>query len=498
MQDILSVGEMRMSDAIATTSLVPGMELMRRAGEGIFRAAEWKPPVAVVCGSGNNAGDGYVLAMMLQEAGIACEILLQEEKYTRDGKFWFDCCTAKKIPVRLWNEITSLQEYGSVADCIFGTGFHGMAEGEAARMIRLINGSGAYVVSADINSGLNGDSGMAEEAVRSDLTVCVGSWQPGHFLNMAGDLMREKVCVDIGIPPRGRGIRLMEAADVGEMFPHRKHFSHKGDYGTIALIGGSLRYSGAIRLAALANAGMRAGAGIVRVCAPRSLCDKMVPEILEATLFPLDEEDGSIAFREDNFREALRGTRAAAFGMGAGNTAECGKAVQFLLREYEGVLILDADGLNALAAANCEGLAEAKAKVILTPHPGEFSRLSGKTMEKIRNNPIPLAEEFARNHRVTLLLKGPATIVTDGTKTILTDRGAPGMATAGSGDVLSGILAATAAVHAEAPVEATAAAAWINGRAGEIAQARMGDVSMTAGDTADSIPEVFREKSLRG
>ena len=498
MQDVLSVGEMRMSDAVAISSFVPGMELMRRAGEGIFRAAEWKPPVAVVCGTGNNAGDGFVTAMMLHEAGIPCEILLQEKKFTPDGQFWFGCCEAKQVPVRMWAETESLKEYGTILDCIFGTGFHGKAEGEAARMIRLINASGAYVVSADINSGLNGDNGMAEEAVRSDLTVCIGSWQPGHFLNMAGDLIADKVCVDIGIPPKGRGMKLLEARDVAELFPPRKHFSHKGSYGTVALIGGSLRYSGAIRLAALANAGMRAGAGIVRLCAPRNLCEKMIPEVLEATLFPLDEQDGQMVFREECFREATRGTRAAAFGMGAGNTEETAKAVRYLLEQYEGVLILDADGLNALADMKCEGLAEARGKVILTPHPGEFSRLSGKTMEKIQNNPIPLAEEFARKHGVTLLLKGPATIVTDGAQTILTDRGAPGMATGGSGDVLSGILAASAALHPEDPVPAAAAAAWINGRAGEIAQEKTGDISMTAGDTASAIPDVFKSKDLRG
>ena len=498
MQDLLSVGEMRMSDAIAVSSFVPGMELMRRAGEGIFRAAEWRPPVAVVCGTGNNAGDGYVTAMMLQEAGIACTVFLQEEKFTPDGKFWFGCCEAKKIPVRRWAETESLKGYGTVLDCIFGTGFHGKPEGEPSRMIRLINDSGAFVVSADINSGLNGDSGMADGAVRSDLTVCIGSWKPGHFLNMAADLIGDKVCVDIGIPPKGRGMKLLEAEDVAELFPPRKHFSHKGDYGTIALIGGSLRYSGAIRLAALANAGMRSGAGIVRVCAPGSLCEKMIPEILEATLFPLDESSGQMLFREETFREALRGTRTAAFGMGAGNTEETAKAVRYLLDQYEGPLILDADGLNALAGMKCEGLETARGRVILTPHPGEFSRLSGKSMEKIQNNPIPLAEEFARKHRVTLLLKGPATIVTDGAQTILTDRGAPGMATGGSGDVLSGILAAVAAVHPEIPVRAAAAAAWINGRAGEIAQERNGDAGMTAGDTAAAIPEVLNEKNLRG
>ena len=495
MQDILSVGEMRMSDAIAISSIVPGMELMRRAGEGIFRAAEWKPPVAVVCGTGNNAGDGFVTAMMLQEAGIACDIILQEESFTPDGKFWFGCCRAKGVPVRTWAETETLQGYGTVEDCIFGTGFHGKAEGEAARMIRLINESGAYVVSADINSGLNGDNGLAEEAVRSDLTVCIGSWQPGHFLSMAGDLIGEKVCVDIGIPPKGRGMKLFEREDAAALFPPRRHFSHKGDYGTAALIGGSVRYSGAVRLAALADAGIRSGAGIARVCAPRSLCEKMIPEILEATLFPLDEKDGGMVFREETFREALRGCRTAAFGMGAGNTEETRKAVRFLLNTFEGVLILDADGLNALAAMDCAGLAEAKGKVILTPHPGEFSRLSGKTTEKILNNPIPLAEEFARKHRVTVLLKGPATIITDGTRTFLTDRGTPGMAAGGSGDVLSGVLAAVAAQH-PVPVEAAAAAAWINGKAGETARSRVGDVSMSAGDTVSAIPQTIRE--IRG
>ena len=287
MQEILTVAEMRQSDAAAISAGTPGRELMRRAGEGIFRAGAWKAPAAVVCGTGNNAGDGFVLAGLLEEAGISCEILLQEEKFTPDGRYWFDRCMEKNIPVRMWADVSSLDGYGSIADCIFGTGFHGTAAGEAARMIRMINDSGAYTVSADINSGLNGDNGMAETAVRSDLTVSVGSWKPGHFLNMAKDTMADKVNIDIGIPPKGHGIRLMEEADAAELYPPRKHFSHKGVYGYTALIGGSFRYSGAIRLAAMAGAAMRSGAGVVRLCAPRSLCERVMPDILESTLFPL-------------------------------------------------------------------------------------------------------------------------------------------------------------------------------------------------------------------
>ncbi len=493
MTEILTVAEMRSSDAAAIAAGTPGRELMRRAGEGIFRSAAWRAPVAVVCGTGNNAGDGYVLAEQLDRAGIACEILLQEEKFTPDGGYWYERCQERGIPVRLWAKADSLSHYGSIADCIFGTGFHGKVTGEAARMIRLINESGAWVVSADINSGLNGDSGMAENAVTSDMTVSVGSWKPGHFLNMAKDLMKLKTNIDIGIPPQGHGMRLTEEADAAALFPPRKHFSHKGVYGYIALIGGSLRYSGAIRLAAMANAAMRAGAGVVRVCTPRSLCEKMVPEVLEATLFPLAEEAGGMVFRETEFREALRGIRTAAFGMGAGMTAETEKTVSFLLDTFEGTLILDADGLNALAAIGTERLKNAAGQVILTPHIGEFSRLTGKTPEEIFRAPVSLAEEFAGSHGVTLLLKGPGTIVTDGRKTRIADRGSPGMATAGSGDVLSGILAAVSATHPEDLTEAAAGAAWINGRAGEIAARRTGEVSMTAGKTVEAIAEAIAD-----
>ncbi len=491
MTEILTVAEMRQCAAAAIAAGTPGRALMRRAGEGLSRAGAWRAPVAVVCGTGNNAGDGYVLAELLDRSGTGCEILLQEERFTPDGRYWYDRCRERGIPVRMWKDVTTLTGFGSVADCIFGTGFHGKAAGEAERMIRLINESGAYIVCADINSGLNGDSGMAETAVCSDLTVSVGSWKPGHFLNMAQDLMKCRVNIDIGIPPDGHGIRLTEEADVQMLFPPRKHFSHKGVYGYIALIGGSLRYSGAIRLAAMANAAMRAGAGVVRICTPRTLCGKMIPEVLEATLFPLAENGGNLVFREAEFREALRGTRTAAFGMGAGMTPETEKATAFLTNEYEGTLILDADGLNALAAIGTERLKSAAGQVILTPHIGEFARLSGRTAEEILCEPVRLAEEFAAAYGVTLLLKGPGTIVTDGKTTRITDRGSPGMATAGSGDVLSGILAAVAATHPEDPVQAAAGAAWINGRAGEIAARRAGEVSMTAGKTTEAITEAI-------
>ena len=492
MKTILTVQSMRDSDARAIAGGVPGRELMGRAARAIFDAAEWLPPVAVVCGKGNNGGDGYALACLLKEAGIGCTLLAQEEPSTGDALFYYEKCREMQIPILPWEQVKGLAEYRTVADCIFGTGFHGEAAGEAARMIDLINRSGARVVSADINSGINGDNGLGPVAVRSDLTVSVGSLKPGHFLARAKDVMTRVVNADIGIPPVGHRLLLMEEEDVRDLLPQRMHFSNKGTYGTVALIGGSLPYSGAIRLAAMANAAMRSGAGIARVAVPRGICPVVASSVLESTLCPMDDREGNLVFSGENLSNAVKGTRAAAFGMGAGNTEETREIVEWLLRNYDGILILDADGLNALTAIGADRLQASACRVVLTPHPGEFSRLNGCSVQDVLEAPFRMAESFAREHGVTVLLKGSATLVTDGENTWLTDRGCPGMATAGSGDVLSGIMAALCAWLPDDLPRVTAAAAWINGRAGELAQERSSDISMIAGDTVRALPDVFR------
>ncbi len=281
-------------------------------------------------------------------------------------------------------------------------------------------------------------------------------------------------------------------ADLKEVFRERPRDSHKGTYGYIALIGGSFRYSGAIRLAHMANCAMRSGAGVVRIGAPRGICSTIRSDVLESTLFPLSDSDGDLVFIADEMKELTCGTRAAAFGMGIGNGEETEKALSWLLKNYPGRLIIDADGLNALARTDRSILRAAAGRVVLTPHPGEFSRLTGKPIRELLTDPAGEAEAYARETGATVLLKGAYTTVTDGKKTLRIDRGCAGMATAGSGDVLSGILAAVCAWEGNL-LRAAAAAAWINGRAGELAQQRYGDISMVAGDTAAQIPEVIKE-----
>ena len=300
---------------------------------------------------------------------------------------------------------------------------------------------------------------------------------------------------------------------VASLFPKRPSECHKGSFGYVALIGGSLEYSGAIRLAAQANASMisgacdlpaqadaamRSGAGVATVAAPRSICPLILPQVMEATLYPLSDEAGELVFNEEEFARLCRRYDCIAFGMGIGNSDETLKAVEYLLTRYEGKMILDADGLNAMARLNHELIRASKAELVLTPHAKEFSKLSGMSVAETKADPVSAAKYLAAELDVVVLLKGSTTVVAgpctdaDGKvqKVLATDRGCPGMATGGSGDVLSGILSALC-VNADDLVLAAAAGAYINGAAGELAQSRRSDVTMTSGDTAGCVAEII-------
>lgn len=200
---VLSVADMRRSDAYTIENFTDSKTLMARAGRGIFDACAWHGRVAVVCGSGNNAGDGYVLATLLYDAGIDVHLFLTEERFSPDGAHFFAQCKARGIPVTLWSAETDLGSFDFAVDCIFGTGFRGEVRGACADAIRAINRSGAYVVSADINSGLCGDTGEGALCVVSALTVSIGFYQPGHFRGRAPSVIGRLTNCDIGILPLG-------------------------------------------------------------------------------------------------------------------------------------------------------------------------------------------------------------------------------------------------------------------------------------------------------
>lgn len=287
----------------------------------------------------------------------------------------------------------------------------------------------------------------------------------------------------------------LEESDISEILAPRNSDSHKGTYGYIGLVGGSLNYSGAIRLASMANCAMRSGAGVVKVALPKSLAYLILPDVLDATVFPLSDTDGMIEFDENEFEVLIKGLSVIAFGMGTGQSRDISKALVYLLTHFTGTLIIDADGLNELSHINSNILTDATCNVILTPHPKEFSRISGIEISEIRLSPIDSAATYAKKHNCTVLLKGNESIITDGSKAIINKRGCAGMATAGSGDVLSGVMAAVFGWGHEKydNVTLAAAAAYIAGLAGEKAQAESCDISMTASDTARCIAAVISD-----
>jgi NAD(P)H-hydrate epimerase len=265
-------------------------------------------------------------------------------------------------------------------------------------------------------------------------------------------------------------------------------FSHKGDYGYVALLGGCREYAGAVKLANLSCAALRAGCGVATLVVPDSIADSVAPYLLESTLATLPDEQGHLLPDFAALDRILSRQNALAIGMGWGRGIYHADILRHILENYSLPLVIDADGLNTLAEMDESVLQSGNCNILLTPHLKEFSRLSGYTVEEILASPIELAQKYAARNHVTLLLKGPCTVITDGEEVLLCDRGCAGMATAGSGDVLSGVLAGLLGFAPLTPLTA-ACGAYIAGLAGEMAEREINGISMLASDTVRHIGE---------
>lgn len=284
--------------------------------------------------------------------------------------------------------------------------------------------------------------------------------------------------------------------DIKRILGERNPNSHKGDFGYVGLVGGSPEYSGAVKLASLSCCTLRSGAGVVKLMVPRSLMGAVMPYVLESTLLGLPEKEGYIAYLEEEISVAFSGLKGIAFGMGIGQNGDNLLYLKKLL-SLPIKLIIDADGLNTLAS-NLDVLENKTAEVILTPHIGEFSRLTEKSKEDILQNPVFIAKEFAKRYDLTLLLKNSTSIITDGREVFLNETGNAGMATAGSGDVLSGVLLGLSG-YLNSTLEIACAGAFINGLAGDIAlgEGENNPFSLLASDTALAVKKAI-SKILKG
>ncbi|HPE96120.1 MAG TPA: NAD(P)H-hydrate dehydratase, partial [Bacillota bacterium] len=319
---------------------------------------------------------------------------------------------------------------------------------------------------------------------KADDTVTFGYAKPGLFLGSGKDNVGRLTVADIGVKASEINIRLAEPDDFSDILCERKNNSNKGTYGTVALFGGCIEYSGALKLANASCAAMRAGCGICRVVTNSAAASSVAPHLMESTLFILEEKGGV-----SEIGKALHGVKAVAAGMGWGTRSDKAEILQFLL-ESDLPLIIDADGLNTLSAAP-QLTALLGKNTILTPHPAEFARLCGTDTAQILADPVGCAVTYAREHSgCCILLKGTSTVVTNGEKTYICNRGCPGMATAGSGDVLSGVILGLLGWN-RVFVKTALCGAYISGLAGEYAQQEMNSISMIASDTIKMIPKAI-------
>lgn len=272
----------------------------------------------------------------------------------------------------------------------------------------------------------------------------------------------------------------IELTDIKDKFSYRDSNTNKGDYGYVGIMGGCIEYSGAVKLANMSSCALRSGSGVVRLIIPKTISTSIAPYLLEQTIFIIDDEDSKMKFNEKQIDSSLNKIKALAIGMGWNRSIEYEKILEYILLNYNIPIVIDADGLNTLSNMNLEILNNTKCKIILTPHLKEFERLSKIDIEEIKKDSINIAMNFAKKHNVILLLKGPTTIVTDGNKAYLVKRGCPGMATAGSGDVLSGILVGLLGYN-EPNILTVATGAYLNGMAGEIAESKYTDIRWSLG-----------------
>lgn len=480
MIDVVSVSVMKLSDK-KTSAKIPEKELMYRAGRAVFELLPVSDNYAVVCGKGNNGGDGYVTADLLHGAGRRVTVYNTANETTETAGYYLQKCIENGVKVVSY-ENQSFEET-VIVDCIFGIGFHGTPSGREAEAIKKINKSNSYVVSVDINSGLDANNGLTELCVRSDLTVAVQAYKPGHYLNSAKDVIKKLKTVDIGIEIEGKTYKLCEKDDFKAVFPIRQNNSHKGTYGTAVLLGGCREYSGAVKLANMSLSALKCGCGISRLAVQESIADYVAPYLLESTLCPLK------SFDHPELDKTFAKAASVGLGMGFGREDDRVKAIEYALEKLKCPLLIDADGLYALSKLDYK----ANGNVVITPHAAEFARLCGKTVDEVLSDPIGLSAEYAKEHNVVVLLKGPSTVITDGERVFIVDRGTPGMATAGSGDVLSGIITGINSQNPSDMCLNAACGAFIAGYAGELAEKEKNAVSMTASDTVSNVHKAISD-----
>ncbi len=516
---ILTAAEMQRIDRLTTERYgVASLTLMENAGHGVveFLVERFAPldqhRVAVVCGRGNNGGDGLVVARLLREKRLKPRILLLADPTTLKGDA---AVNLKRLAESgapevaetqaAWERVkASLADTTLLVDAMLGTGLAKPLEGFLLGVVRDLN-SGfprARVVAVDLPSGVSADTGeLMGECIRADASVTFTAPKRAHVFQPACELVGEWVVKQIGTPPEALEsdpklfLNLTCPGDVKWVAIPRKLDAHKGNFGHVLLLAGSIGKTGAAAMAA--KAALRAGAGLVTVATAKTALPIIAALGIEFMTEPLSEtEVGTISLRALDYGKMdklVDGKSVLAVGPGLGNLPETAEFVRTVVNKYEAPMVIDADGLNAFAGCISTLRAERRVRV-LTPHPGEMARLAGLNTAEVQSRRVDVVRDFSQKYSVTLVLKGFRTLIAapDG-QVWVNPTGNPGMATGGTGDVLTGLIAGLLAQYPTKPVtEVVRAAVYLHGLAGDLAARELGQSSLIAGDLLEALPQAFK------
>lgn len=475
---------------------IPSLDLMEAAGRGLADAAASLArygPIRVICGKGNNGGDGLVAARHLAAAGFQTEVLLlwPVDQLSPDSRANFDRLHGVEV-FEGSDCLSRLSGSGLIVDAMLGTGFEGSPREPVSDAIDAVNAAGSPVVCCDVPSGLNASTGEADQAVNGSLTITFHGLKIGHLISPGKQLCGPVEVIDIGIPkgaPSGDAAGRINSS-VRQLLPARGAGSNKFTSGRVSVVGGSRGLTGAVCLAA--EAAIRAGAGYATVAVPFDLEQIFEIKLTEVMSVGCGDTEGHLGrTAREEILDHCDEAASIVLGSGMGRLKDTGKLVRSLTTRLKGPLVLDADGLGGLDG-KLERVKARDAATILTPHAGEMGRLIGTTASEVTAHRLRSALTLARGTGAIAVLKGDDTIVTDGERIAINDLPAPGLATAGTGDMLAGVTAAFVARGME-PFAAACAAVYCGCRAGQIAAQRAGSAEgVIATDAIAALPAAMR------
>jgi NAD(P)H-hydrate epimerase len=484
---------------------------MENAGVGTVRFIEREVgpqkgrTVTVVCGKGNNGGDGFVIARELRRLGATVSVYLvgHRDDVSGDARTNLGRLGAESVvelsdgrSVAGFVEVMTKSDF--IVDAVFGTGFNGVPRGLSGTVIGQMNSCGRPVLAVDVPSGLNATTGIAEgECVNAAWTCTMGLSKRGFYIDHGRTCVGKLHVVDIGVPRKAIeavGVRdnVLTMRDAAGLLPARPFDGHKGTFGTVVVVAGSVGYTGAAALTAASA--LRTGAGLVYLGVPSSLNDIMETKLTEVITKPLAETAARSLSPESlpDIRALLENADVLALGPGISSDQETRSLVRSIVTEVSVPCVIDADGLNALTPESI-GQRTGDAPVVLTPHPGEMARLAGCSVRDVLADREGVARSTAASARATVVLKGVGTIVAAPSGELyMNPTGNSGLASGGTGDVLTGIIAAFLGQGVEA-TRAAALGVYVHGLAGDLAAEALGEAGMIAGDVLDHVPYALME-----